>query len=116
MAVTEQRLDELGTEVQRLRERVARLEAARTAKPAVVRNAEPEAVHQGAARAGGDDGDGPPAEGRWGAPSETGPARQGGRGYETSASSRPASRSRPRCTAAVNFWRLTSSVLRISSA
>ena len=31
-------------------------------------------------------------------------------------SSRPASRSRPRCTAARNFCRLTSSVLRISSA
>ena len=31
-------------------------------------------------------------------------------------SSRPWSRSRPRCTAAMNFDRLTSSVLRISSA
>ena len=37
--------------------------------------------------------------------------------YPTSAgSSRPWSRSRPRCTAAMNFERLTSSVLRISSA
>ena len=34
----------------------------------------------------------------------------------TSASSRPCSRSRPRCTAAMNFVRLTSSVLRMSSA
>ena len=39
-------------------------------------------------------------------------------GYSTStgSSSRPASRSRPRCTAARNFWRLTSRVERISSA
>ena len=38
-------------------------------------------------------------------------------GYPTSAgSSRPCSRSRPRWTAAMNFERLTSSVLRISSA
>ena len=37
--------------------------------------------------------------------------------YPTSAgSSRPWSRSRPRCTAAMNFERLTSRVLRISSA
>ena len=40
------------------------------------------------------------------------------RRYSTSrgSSSRPASRSRPRCTAARNFWRLTSRVERISSA
>ena len=45
-------------------------------------------------------------------------AREGRRGGQlTSAgSSRPWSRSRPRCTAAMNFDRFTSSVLRISSA
>ena len=44
------------------------------------------------------------------------PAEPAASAYETSASSRPWSRSRPRWTAAMNFVRLTSSVFRMSSA
>src|SRR5262245_11526660 len=44
-------------------------------------------------------------------PADAAPAAQ-----PTSASSRPCRRSRPRCTAAMNFVRLTSRVLRMSSA